>query len=157
MTNVYLAGSLTKRELIDRTLLGLMNSKDPRYSDKSMRESFNEAHLQTIIDELTLDHFLVGVSAVQTQTNAIKLDTLKTKEAEFTKKRDLKKAGKDAIKKEKISEKLSSDTMLLRINFLRFIAWERKLSVVAFAAKKVSSSEDDSVFKVFRALVKFDE
>jgi hypothetical protein len=98
-----------------------------------------------MIDEMTLDHFLVGVSAMQIQTNQIHQDSSKTKDKDSAKKRDIKKAEKEATKQEKLSEAHSSDSMPLRLNFLRFIAWERKLSVMAFALQKVSSSEEDSV------------
>ena len=92
--------------------------------------------LRTITD-LTVKHFLIGVnstaSAIQSQD----------------KKREAKAKRKE--------ESAVSQDLPLRLNFIKFLADERKEAVLEFAQKKLRHATDDTSFKVFNALVALDQ
>lgn len=83
LREIFLAGSLTKAEIVTSITDLKRNQQVKQYTAKEVEKE---------VDELTLTHYLVGVSA---QTVAI---TEAVEEAKYTRKRDHKKQSKDKAK-----------------------------------------------------------
>ena len=66
----------------------------------------------------------------------------------IAKKRDVKAKSKQ--------EPEQSDDMLLRVNLNKFLADERKLSVIKMAHRKLRHATDESLLKVYETLVELD-
>lgn len=144
LREVFLAGSLTKNEIVKSVVELKRNQTAKKFTETEVRHG---------IDELTLQHYLIGVSA---HTVAIQEPAEEVK----TRKREVKKNMKQV--KQSASEKpgqatndVVDDSTPLKVNLTRFVAEERKSSIVAFATKKLAA-EDPLVMKVYRALVSFD-
>ena len=93
------------------------------------------------------------------------------KEADALRKRDSKKARKDEEKMDKLVKPLEDenqankihasdldDKIILKINFSRFLAEERRDAVIAFAKRKYQwdGENEDNLLKVFTGLVKLE-
>ena len=84
------------------------------------------------------------------------------KEAEALRKRDAKKERKDEEKINKLVKREEGaaldldDNIILKINFSRFLAEERRDAVIALARKKFQwdGENEDNLLKVFMGLVK---
>ena len=122
LREVFLAGSLTKLELV-KSLVELKRNLQTKKATSS--------EIEKEIDELTLHHYLIGVSATSMTTPISETEA-------FAKKRDQKKAAKEKIKAKEISQVSDAKTTALRLNFARFVAEERKIACIALAEKKIS-------------------
>ena len=143
LREVFLAGSLTKNEVV-KSIVELKRNQTPK--------KFTETEVRHGIDELTLQHYLIGVSA---HTVAIQepAEEVKTRKREV--KKNMKQAKQSAEKTGQETTDVVDDSTPLKVNLVRFVAEERKTSIVAFATKKLAA-EDPLVMKVYRALVSFD-
>ena len=116
--------------------------------------------VSTTCAKLTQDNILVGVSNELNQS--IRQPT--KKEADALRKRDAKKDRKDEEKINKLVKREEGaaldldDNIILKINFSRFLAEERRDAVIALARKKYQwdGENEDNLLKVFMGLVKFE-
>ena len=116
--------------------------------------------VSTTCAKLTQDNILVGVSNELNQS--VRQPT--KKEADALRKRDAKKDRKDEEKINKLVKREEGaaldldDNIILKINFSRFLAEERRDAVIALARKKYQwdGENEDNLLKVFMGLVKFE-
>ena len=116
--------------------------------------------VSTTCAKLTQDNILVGVSNELNQS--VRQPT--KKEAEALRKRDAKKDRKEEEKMNKLVKREEGaaldldDNIILKINFSRFLAEERRDAVIALARKKYQwdGENEDNLLKVFMGLVKFE-
>ena len=135
LKELFLAGSLSQTEIANTIQKRQTNSK----IFKSLADGKDLRDLvATTCAKLTQDNILVGVSNEQNQT--VRQPT--KKEAEALRKRDAKKDRKDEEKMNKVVKREEAevadldDKIILKINFSRFLAEERRDAVIALAKKK---------------------
>ena len=92
-----------------------------------MKHEVDQKQALEIITELTMNHYLVGVSTIQP-----------------TKKREIKAQSK-------------IEETPLKLNFIKFLADERKQAVLEVARTKLHLTTDDSLWSVFNVMQKLDQ